>query len=309
MAFTLPIDSASVAQSEIVYQAPIMKTFESIVSEIHPDHFATQEYLLKFLKDGYEVDGQRYSYTEAELKKIYDDYQSIYNKTFETAEKGRVYITTAGGPGAGKSTVLEKELEFERDQSVNHLVMHSKKFAYIDPDRAALFFMKNTYCKDLQADADPTRAYNKWRGASNFIANTLLAMALKEGYNIAHGTTMTAPALVVEKLLTKIAEVYHYAIEMHHVTAPDQVRVDSVKSRNMNGIVQETGDDLVQKGKALFERYPLYLKHIPVIHFWWRNTLGDAVKVATKKENIIEIYDMSGYCEIMRLHTEKKEKR
>ena len=132
-------------------------------------------------------------YSEEETNLITDDLSDIRQLCFRgvSGPNGtKVYVATAGGPGASKSTILETYL-------------HDKpNFAYLDPDQRSLKYMINTYQQEFTnyniAQASGIKpllqkAYDKWRGGSNYIASTLINEAFSNGYNIAHGTTSTSP--------------------------------------------------------------------------------------------------------------------
>ena len=88
-----------------------------------------------------------------------------------------------------KSTILETFLKENSEEGEN--------FVYVDPDVRGLKFMINTYLEDVgpyaisKSTEYAKKAYEKWRGASNYIANTLFNEAYVQGLNIAHGTTAT----------------------------------------------------------------------------------------------------------------------
>src|SRR3972149_10066678 len=106
--------------------------------------------------------------------------------------KKPVYLATAGGPGARKTTILER---FVKEHP------YFAEGAYIDPDQRTLKFMAHTYySRSLSAlsiaeypnYALATKAaYEKWRGGSNYIALTLLEEAFAQGRSIVHGCTST----------------------------------------------------------------------------------------------------------------------
>ncbi len=273
--------------------------FEHVVNEIHKDHFLSRENNVKLLS----------KYSPEELDRIYLDLEAIRQETFKTAHKasadGRVYAVTAGGPGAGKSTLQENTLGFTTDNTPNRLVTDTNTFAYVDPDRRALFFMKNTFVQDVtHKTRTPTEAYNYWRDASNFIANTLLALALTNGYDVAHGTTMTAPAPIIDKIMDTIHKTYGYSIRMLHVTAPDDIRDASIKKREGLGIVQSTEEDFRVKGKAFFERLPRYVAHADTLEFYYRDSMQNCTLAAIKTTTGLQVINAVALAAIEKLHDE-----
>lgn len=214
----------------------------------------------------------------------------LKDETFADADKKPIYLFTAGGHGAGKSTVLESELE----RSEIH-------YAYIDPDRRGLQRMQATYLVDVEAGVPSEEAYNKWRGASNFISNTLMAIALDQGYAIAHGTTMTSPHTA--KALNAVKE-YGYERHLLHITCPDIVRVAANRIRQEK-IYQCTEEDLIEKGKAFFERYDDYLNNTDQISFFYRSSLEETTLAAVKVRKEFTIIDQLSWRIIRALHEEK----
>lgn len=176
-------------------QADYRWRFDEILDQLPAKHFLSKEHLRNLLS----------RYSGEELRRIYHDFFDIKEKTLSNPVYEKNYLVTAGGPGSGKTTLLE-ELVSQREV----------KPAYIDPDRTCLLNMKTTYVRDLQLRVrNEQEAYEHWRDASNFIANTLLAVALKEGVSIAHGSTMTSPAAA--KVLDHIRSEYGYRVEMIEV--------------------------------------------------------------------------------------------
>ena len=234
---------------------------EQVLAEIPEDHFFPRALLKKYLTD----------YTAEELDLIYQDFVEIRHKTFFHAEKRPVYIATAGGPASGKTTLLENFL----DTSPDH-------FAYIDPDRTCLPQMEKTYKKDLSENTrELYPAYVHWRAASNFIANTLLALALKDGYAIAHGTTMTASE--TKRVLASLRTQYRYNVTLWHLTCAENVRVESLAKRVSSGNVQCTPQDFEEKGKFFYQRLPDYVGGSDKIVFFYRSKM-DTTTVAGKIE-------------------------
>lgn len=225
------------------------------------------------------VAGNLNGYTELENQLILDDLNNIrqlcFRDTSPAKEAERIYVATAGGPGASKSTILE-----------TYLHAHSN-FVYADPDQQALRYMINTYLKgrnnftiskasnyqDVLASG-----YEKWRGASNYIACTIMNEAFSKGYNIAHGTTSTAKQVtgLYEKL-----KACHYKIVLLLCGSTDQNRVGAINHRAATqGFVQSSEQDTLDKGKAFPERFPDYFKYGDEIHLYWTETFSKGSALA-----------------------------
>ncbi|GAB5410960.1 MAG: hypothetical protein ChlgKO_00740 [Chlamydiales bacterium] len=251
-----------------------------IVQQIPENHFFSREAICSFLN----------SYNEEDMEKIVSDFHLLQQQTFANADRKKIYLFTAGGPGAGKSTILENEL----DKREIH-------YAYIDPDRRGLQKMESTYLTDIKSGATSEEAYTKWRGASNFIANTLMAIALDQGYAIAHGTTMTSPHAA-----NALQAIKNYGYERHllHITSPDVVRIASDRARQ-EVLFQCTEEDLIKKGKAFFERYDDYLANTDKISFYYRPAVDETVLAATQVGEELTVRDEASWAAIRELHQNK----
>ena len=216
------------------------------------------EYVQNFLKD--------YSQTEAEL--ITDDLNNIRQLCFRDitvpANGEKMYVATAGGPGASKSTILETYL-------------HDKEnYAYLCPDQRAIKFMINTYLQDFtnykireasNLNALLQSAYDKWRGGSNYIATTLVNQAYEKGYNIAHGTTSTGEH--VAKLYQKLKE-KGYKITLLLCNSTDENRVKALEHRvKTQCFCQVDPEDIIKKGKMFPERFSAYFQYADELHLYW----------------------------------------
>lgn len=230
-------------------------------------------------------------YTEEEIKLIYEDYRNIKSLCFRnmtSAKDNPIYIGTAGGPGASKSTILEYYL---RDKP---------NYTYLDPDQRALRYMINTYLQEftnhkISQIADPTKllqnAYNKWRGASNYIASSLLNEAYANRYNIAHGTTATSPHI---SSFFKNLKNKSYKIVLLLCYSTDENRVNALNNRaEKQFFLQVDPDDIVKKGKMFPERFKDYFQYADEIHFYWTDKFNEGSKHAASlvRNSDIKIHD------------------
>lgn len=218
-------------------------------------------------------------YSEKEMHLIHCDLKNIKELCFRdtTPSKEPMYIATAGGPGACKSTILE-------------IFLHNRpNCVYADPDQRALKYMINTYHQSLSNYEGITypnhqelckNAYNKWRNASNYIANTIINEAFANGYNIAHGTTSTAKT--IESLYQRLKQ-KKYKIILLLCYAPDETRLKANEHRtNVQGFVQVTPEDAINKGKMFHQRFPIYFNYADKIYFYWtEDFLKGSVHAAT----------------------------
>ncbi len=212
------------------------------------------------------VDGFLTSYSPEEKVAIDRDYKNIRELCLSQADKEQkklIYVATAGGPGASKSTILETYLH------------NNPGFVYIDPDQRVLRFMF-TYLQDITCYTisksasylQPLKdAYDKWRGASNYIANSILNEVYIKNLPIAHGTTSTSKQMgsFYEKLKKR-----GYKIILLLCISPEKNRLEAIAHReNEQRFVQSTREDLIQKGQMFFENFPIYFKYADEIKFFW----------------------------------------
>ena len=222
------------------------------------------------------VENLKKAYSPKEMSLINIDLKNIRETSFLGKVRptiNPIYVATAGGPGACKSTILETYL-------------HDKQnFVYADPDQRALKYMINTYYQSvtnyeiskLPYGVALKNAYSKWRDASNYIAYLILNEAFADGYNIAHGTTSTSSAIgsLYKKLKQK-----NYKIVLLLCYATDATRIAADAQRQ--GFFQAAPEDIINKGKMFPERFPIYFEYADEIHLYWTdNCLNGSKHVAT----------------------------
>jgi len=213
------------------------------------------------------VDAHRKDYSQKEMRSLNRDLKNIRETCFDEktpAKEQPVYVATAGAPGACKSTILETYL-------------HDKQnIVYVDPDQRALCFMINTYyqtltCYNISQAKSPQDllkdSYNKWREASNYVSNTLLNESYSGGYNIAHGATSTSSAI---KFLYQGLKRKNYKIVLLLCGASDRTRVATCRHRFLTqGFLQESSQDLINKGTMFSERLATYFEYADEIYVYW----------------------------------------
>ena len=232
------------------------------------------------------------TYSEKEKNLIFNDLKNINNLCFQDKEPSieteRIYVATAGGPGACKSTILE------------NYIQNKPNFVYVDPDPRALKFMINTYYQSItyhQISKNRSyqdllkNSYNKWRWASNYIAYTILNNAYNKGYSIAHGTTSTSPTI---NLLYKKLKQEKYKIILLLCYTSDDARIKALEHRaHVQAFVQSSAEDTINKGKIFVEKFPTYFEYADEINLYWtQNFLQGSIHAATyKKETGLIIHD------------------
>ena len=205
------------------------------------------------------------------------------------------FLATAGAPGARKSTILERFLKTNPEYS--HGV-------YVDPDQRALKFMVHTYqSRSLSAFAVAEnenfgqvqrKAYEKWRGASNYITLVLLEEAFAKHQNVIHGSTSTGDHIPF--FLKKVKEA-GYKISLLLCYCEDSTRVDAVKYRNeMQRFYQSTPEDVLTKGKAFPQKMSAYFTNADELYLYWSDDITTPEKLAaTLKNGFLVIYDTQAY--------------
>jgi len=231
-------------------------------------------------------------YSEDEIQSLQKDLtvvRSVCLDGTENAER-RFYLATAGGPGARKTTILEKFI-------VSH--PEYQKGIYLDPDPRTLKFMVHSYAQSLTPLVIAStkdyanvikNAYEKWRAGSNYIVLTLLEEAFLAGRSIVYGTTSTG--VHISDFFTKLKE-NDYQIVLLLCSCPDEVRFEAVDYRNNTvRFYQSSPEDAVAKGILFPQKMESYFSHADQLYFYWSNTLFDDERLGgIWKDGKLEIYD------------------
>lgn len=228
------------------------------------------------------VEGYLKGYTEKEIVLIKKDLAVIKDLMMsekEPAPEGSlVYLATIGGPGALKSTILERHL------GENH------SFVFCDPDQGALKNMVHTYLKEfslvnraLMSDSDISKqAYEKWRGASNYISNKLLNEAFEGHYNIAHGTTSQGTPIASYNKLKDAQYKIHFLL----CASSDDNRVAAIEHRvNAQHFYQSNPEDARHKADAIYKRLKDYFDVCDQLDLYWSDAFKEGSKLAAHWEN------------------------
>ncbi len=236
------------------------------------------------------------TYSDKEKEAIEQDLKVVKSVCFpKVASSKACYIATSGSPGSRKSTILERYL------SANDLL---DKVAYLDPDQRGLKFMVHTYVSQslslLTLSKDPSflvsqkNAYEKWRGASNYITLTLLEEAFSEKKSIAHGTTSTGEHIA--SFLPKVKEA-GYSTTLLLCYSEDDFRQKSIQYRNHEQkFYQSTPEDAVSKWKAFPQRMSAYFSHGDTLYLYWSKDLETKESLAAIfKDGKLEVIDAGAY--------------
>jgi hypothetical protein len=221
-------------------------------------------------------------YSKEELEKIRKDLKIVQEVTYDMVKPNKasdrpVYLATAGGPGSAKTTTIET---FLRENKLDNYV-------YADPDQVSLKNMIFTYRKSLTnfdfAIAKSNHmalknAYDKWRGASNYICHEMLQIAFgnkdrtEARYSVAHGTTSTSPHIA--SLYQNVKD-FDYRIVLLLCYSQDETRKQAVARREKEqGFVQTDPNEVISKGSDFPKRFDIYFSYADEIHFYWNDELS-----------------------------------
>ncbi len=224
-----------------------------------------------------------------DIIKIWDRIQS--RKLAQSKE----IVLTAGAPGVGK-TLLERGM-WE----------NNPEFAYICPDDVCLLEMEKTYQAMVAIDPSPEgrrAAYNKWRAASNYAHHIITANLIRLNQSFFFGTTASGDKTY---LFLDFLKKNGYSIRILYVSAPDQVRFDSIAKRD-NVFIQTTDQDVLNKQLMVHERVQdTFVKYADRIDFYFRTAVDEAPKLAatwikTDGKAHLEVVNPAVYAEMTKLH-------
>lgn len=248
-------------------------------------------------------------YSEEEGMRLREDINDLYQKILSANPvKGNLAVMTAGAPGAGKTTKMRQDLERK--------AADGKSYAYICPDDVCLKNQTRTYLAEIQSGNGSKEArqnaYNKWRPGSNAATHLILANLIREKYSFYFGTTSTGSA--TSKFFDFLKK-RGYQIRLIHVSAPDDVRWESIKERDKT-FVQTTEQDVREKGLLLPQRInDTFLSYADEIEFYYRGGVDQNALLAAKwTRNIgtqvgtLQIIDASKYDQIKMIHNSAVER-
>lgn len=239
------------------------------------------------------IDKHLSDYSKKEIEWIQKDLEVVHSVCLDGAKKSnpRFYLATAGAPGARKTTILERFLSTHSEYQPG---------VYLDPDARTLRYMVHTYyAQSLNSLAIAQamnygeviqKAYDKWRGASNYILLSLLEEAFASGYSIIHGTTATGQH--VPDFLARLKQ-NDYQIILLLCSCPDSVRKESIEYRNNTvRFYQSSPEDALSKGKFFPDRMGAYFAYADLLYFYWSDRLNAPERLAAIwKKGTLEIID------------------
>lgn len=222
------------------------------------------------------------TYTAAEKELIEKDLQVVRSVCFagiKPAARKPFYLATAGGPGARKTTILERFIAAHPEYQTG---------VYLDPSQRGLKFMAHTYysqslnakliAENIQYLPAVRAAYEKWQNASIYICLKLIEEAFGKNLSVVHGTTSTG-----DHVARFFSQLHHrgYEIKLLLCSSPDQFRYDAVKYRNTEQrFYQSTPKEAFNKGKLFTERMPVYFEMADELYLYWSGSLMEPEQLA-----------------------------
>lgn len=233
------------------------------------------------------------TYTTEEIQLLEKDLEVVRSICLDGTHNAdtRFYLATAGGPGARKTTILEKFISTHPEYQDG---------VYLDPDPRTLKFMVHTYYAQSLTplvissmgnyDQVIKNAYDKWRYGSNYIVLTLFEEAVAEGRSIIYGTTSTGAH--IPNFFAKLKE-NDYKIVLLLCSCPDDVRRKAVEYRNdVVRFYQSSPEDAIAKGKFFPQRMEAYFAHADLMYFYWSDDLFTPERLAAVWRNgMLEVQD------------------
>lgn len=253
--------------------------------------------------------GRKEPYTKEEFQRLCEDINTLYqNIVSKNPEKGKSAIITAGGPGVGKTTLLERTLK--------QLESEGRSIAYTDPDAVCLKNQTKSFLADVAALGEVSGSeesiaarkaiYDKWRPGSNAAAHLILANLIKEGYSFALGSTSSGG--LTSKQFEYLTE-KGYEITLIHVSSPADNCFASIRERDKT-FVQTTLEDTQAKALLAPQRISdAYLKYAKRIEFHYRDQVDGVAELAAtwirreeEEKGDLIIHSQESYEKIKRIH-------
>lgn len=250
---------------------------------LHGELFFTPQMIAKHLE----------TYTDKETKLLEKDLTVVRSICLDDTHNTdiRFYLATAGGPGARKTTILEKFIASHPEYQDG---------VYLDPDPRTLKFMAHTYYAQsltplvISQTGDYNQviknAYDKWRAGSNYIVLNLFEEAVASGRSIIYGTTSTGAH--IPNFFAKLKE-NGYQIVLLLCSCPDSLRQEAVEYRNqVVRFYQSSPEDALAKGKFFPQRMGAYFAYADLMYLYWSDDLFSEERLAAVWRNgKLEVHD------------------
>ncbi|MBX9923533.1 MAG: zeta toxin family protein [Rhabdochlamydiaceae bacterium] len=254
-----------------------------------------------------------YEYSEQEQENLQEDIRDIYRKTIsehctDKSNTKPLAIITAGASGAGKTSLLRQNLEKNKSQE--------NVYIYVCADETCLKNQMRTYQKDIQ-DSDLSlnsrqKIFNKWRPSSHGIKHLILGNLIRDKKSFCLGTSCTEPGT---EQFFKLLKKQGYQIQLLYVTAPDEIRWNSIQERNKTFIhgYSHTLEGIKKHAELLAEQVCSFPDFADEIAFYYRKSVHESAQLTAlwtrntpRSETLgsLQIFSPSEYTEIKKIHNE-----
>lgn len=227
-----------------------------------------------------------------------------------------LWISGAGGPGAGKSTALIRFVadKFGADMSglapqdwreaglvkVLKSVFTQSPAVWAGADRSGLLDITEAKGHPGTCDED---SYKYWRWASNFLANLALSRAVDGNKNVVHDTTLSGFSNLPE---ARKRGYYTIAVP---VAAPLEMREQATEQRNAV-YFQSLKPNVTAQDAAFGEKLPQIIADSDEVHLHWRDDANSEARlVAMVMDNAkIAVYDEAAFEKLCALYPKMQAK-
>ncbi|MDR3450267.1 MAG: hypothetical protein P4M15_11080 [Alphaproteobacteria bacterium] len=201
-------------------------------------------------------------------------------KSFSTP----LWISGAGGPGAGKTTAL---LQFADSYMGEHadaskwgeaslasilsgFLFEKKSMAFVSADRKSLWQLSNVIQGN---DAVSQQFYTYWRWGTNYLSNLDLSNAFSRRTHILHDTTLAG----FSNLPRAKEAGYHTVVVM--TASPQDTRHEAANFRNTK-FFQSFPANVVEQDRKFAENLPKIVAQADEMHILWRDTAKSTAEPA-----------------------------
>ncbi len=248
-------------------------------------------------------------YSDQEQKDLQKDIQDIYHKTvsgscIEKSGEKPVAIITAGASGAGKTTLIEQELNKNKSQ----------KNIYISASDICLKNQTRTYQKDLknsdQSLTSRQNIYKKWEPAATAAKHLILSHLIQNKKSFYLGSTCIEP---ITGNFFEFLKKEGYQIKLLYVTASDEIRWTSIQNRNKTFAHTSCRTQQCVKKQTIIlaKQIHSFLTYADEICFYYRKEAhekANLVAIWTKNKadseilGTLQIFSSQEYTEVKRIH-------
>lgn len=202
----------------------------------------------------------------------------------------KLWITSAGGPGAGKSTALLQWVaqlfeikvpdDYWHEASLSEaikLIFSEIPAIFISPDRGGLLSLAQ--CLRGTPTSDEA-FYLKWRWASNFLSGLATNLAKTRDLSAVHDTTLSSEAGLKNLEQAKKDGRYIAALLQG---APLDTREEAAHRRNViNGFYQSLPANVIDQDRSFAKNLPRIVGLADQVVIGWRDGVGNTAQHVAK---------------------------